>query len=428
MLNASQLSSHRLKHGYYIVDGKTYNNKFLALTNRSTSSDMRFYFNDDAYSAVNWSVEPSEDLYELYRQRAQQLRDKYDNLVLYYSGGIDSITILNTFLANNIKLDGVVMYGTWKLDQKYQQNNLDVVEQNRVGIPLIKALEQKYNTKINLYLLDTTDMYKNFKSDDFVYNVNTFLGPRMYCHNFYWQDPWMQSWLMKGNTAFIRGIDKPRVLVEDNHWCLGFLDSQIIDSSPAGMYDKSNDHAITEYFFWTPDFTPLIVKQAHTVIKYFEQHLPAHLFPKLCTKTASFDQGTYFKYVDPLIYGKYTPQKPGEEKPYFSLPKSIAPSLVQKDLWFYQTGNSEMKQEFDVWKAGVNRLQSTINPAYLNSSNGRNKDQPYDTWIQKIFNEFNLSGIEVPDLSQPHILWGTVGTWSKFYQIKPYTPSTSINP
>lgn len=420
MFDISQISQHRLKHGHYVVDGKTYNNKFLALSNRNSSSDMKFYFNDDEFSKVNWSQEPAEDLYELYRQRAQQLRDQYEYLVLYFSGGIDSITILNVFLENKIPLDGVVMYGTWKLDQKYQDKNLDVIEQNRVGVPLIRALEQKYKTKINLYLLDTTDMYKNFKSDDFVYNVNTFLGPRMFCHNFYWQDPWMQNWIMKGNTAFIRGIDKPRVFVENNAWHLGFLDTQIIDSSPAGLYNKYCDYAITEYFFWTPDFTPLIVKQAHTIIDYFEKHLPAELFPKLCTKTSVFDQGTYFKYIDPLIYGRYTPQRPGEEKPYFSLPKSIAPSLVQKDLWFYQTGDNEMKKEFEVWKAGINRLQNTINPAYLNTDGGKNKSQPYNQWIQNIFNEFNLSGIEMPDKNQPHILWGTLGTWSKFHKIKEF--------
>lgn len=419
MFSKETVSEHRKKHGYYIVDGVSYNNKHHALCHKHSTSDFKWYFNDDAFDNVNWEAEPSLDLYELYRQRALQLRQQYDYLVLYFSGGIDSITILRTFLDNNIKIDGVVMYGTWKLDQRYQQNNLDVIEQNEVGVPYLLKVEREYNTKINWYMLDTTDFYQNFRDDDWIFAVNTFLGPRMFCHNFYWQDPWMQRWLNKGTTAFIRGIDKPRVVLEDNWWKLGFLDVQVIDSTPSGVYDARNDHAITEYFFWTPDFADLLRKQCHVVINWFEQNLNHELLGRLCTKSRHFDQALYYKYVDPLIYGRYTSQNPGDEKPYFSLPKSIAPSLVQKDLWFYQTGNHEMTKEFGIWKQGINRLMTSIDPAHFNITVNKSRHEDYDHWISKVYREFNLDGIDLPQLGQPHVLWGTVGVWAKMHPIRP---------
>jgi hypothetical protein len=418
MFNLDSISQHRKKHGYYIVDGETHNNKFVALSKKTTDSNFKFYFNDDVFSQFDWSIEPDEDLYELYRQRALQLRKTYDYLVLYFSGGIDSITILRTFLDNDIKLDGIVVYGTWKLDQKYQHLNLDVIEQNKVGVPYLQSLEKQYNKNLNYHLLDTTDFYHNFQDENWVFSCNTFLGPRMFCHNFYWQDPWMQEWLNKGNTAFIRGIDKPRVLLKNNKWHLGFLDVQCIDSSPSGVYDKRNDYAITEYFFWTPDFPKLISKQCHTVINYFENNLSSSALSRITTKTDNFDQALYYKYVDPLIYGRYTPQAPGEDKPYFSLPKSIAPTLVQKDLWFYQTGSSEMKREFDIWKKGINHLTSLIDPSAFNITKNKSTELPYNQWINGIYKEFNLDGVDIPKIGEPHVLWGTVGTWAQLHPIR----------
>jgi len=51
----------------------------------------------------------SESLDFLYALRARQLREKYDYLVLYFSGGADSTNILKTFIDNNIFLDEIVM-------------------------------------------------------------------------------------------------------------------------------------------------------------------------------------------------------------------------------------------------------------------------------------------------------------------------------
>jgi hypothetical protein len=89
---------HRKKLGYYQVGNQCFTNKYMALNHSSQSDNFHFDFNNDVFSNCNWSQEPSDDLYEIYRKRAQQLRDRYDNLVLYFSGGVDSTVILMTFL------------------------------------------------------------------------------------------------------------------------------------------------------------------------------------------------------------------------------------------------------------------------------------------------------------------------------------------
>ena len=56
---------------------------------------------------LDWTVEPKQSLSELYRQRAQYLRDHFDYLILMYSGGSDSHQTLMSFIGNGIFLDEV---------------------------------------------------------------------------------------------------------------------------------------------------------------------------------------------------------------------------------------------------------------------------------------------------------------------------------
>jgi hypothetical protein len=56
----------------------------------------------DTFKNFNKDLLGKIPLKTLYKERAQQLRDNYDELILYYSGGSDSHNILHTFLQNNI--------------------------------------------------------------------------------------------------------------------------------------------------------------------------------------------------------------------------------------------------------------------------------------------------------------------------------------
>ena len=60
------------------------------------------------FNIFDWSKEPTESWKELKKQRAQHIRDNYDYVVLYFSGGSDSTTVLNSFYDNNIYIDEIV--------------------------------------------------------------------------------------------------------------------------------------------------------------------------------------------------------------------------------------------------------------------------------------------------------------------------------
>ena len=76
------------KHGYYIVGWKKFYNKTQALQySNKIKFNARWVFNDDVYGSIDWSIPVETPLVQLYKQRALQLREKYDHLILHYSGG-----------------------------------------------------------------------------------------------------------------------------------------------------------------------------------------------------------------------------------------------------------------------------------------------------------------------------------------------------
>ena len=100
-------------NGYYTVNDQRYDNKITALIRASElKTDVKWHYFDDIFiNAHKNNVLSDTNLEDLYKIRAQQLRDSYDYLILNYSGGSDSHNILHTFLKNNIKLDCI--YVQW---------------------------------------------------------------------------------------------------------------------------------------------------------------------------------------------------------------------------------------------------------------------------------------------------------------------------
>ena len=93
---------------YRVGDLATYSKLEAIELHVKTGIHPQWDFNDAVFSSYNWTKEPTESILELYRQRAQQLRDQYDYIVLCYSGGADSDNVLRSFVDNDIRIDEVV--------------------------------------------------------------------------------------------------------------------------------------------------------------------------------------------------------------------------------------------------------------------------------------------------------------------------------
>ena len=94
------------KLGYYTVGQEKFYSKPMALTKATETNQFpEWNFSNETFGAQNWLIEPNINILDLYRIRAQQLRDKYDYIRLEFSGGGDSTTALYSFINNGIHLD-----------------------------------------------------------------------------------------------------------------------------------------------------------------------------------------------------------------------------------------------------------------------------------------------------------------------------------
>jgi hypothetical protein len=156
-----------LKHGYYTYNDQIYFFRQDALDMMLATGDyagkINFHYNDDIFSSIDWSKKIDVDISDLYRQRAQQLRDSHKYLILAFSGGSDSTQVLWTFLKNNIFLDEIQIMCNEKAISRLDRHMMLAdsefqmfLEYERAVVPMLKIVKElSPNTKINI--IDTSD-------------------------------------------------------------------------------------------------------------------------------------------------------------------------------------------------------------------------------------------------------------------------------
>jgi hypothetical protein len=374
--------------GYYVVNGIQYRNKTMALLACRNGQWPEYYFNDDVFSMHDWTIEPSDTLTEIYKKRALQIREKYEKVILLFSGGIDSVTVLRSFVDNDIPIDGIVSYGAFSANNP--ESLLRNAEIYNCAIPYIKKLEKKTGKKLPYHLIDDWPMMQKMSDESWLFSTNgSSLSPETYAYNFHTHDSFVQDIMSQGRTVLLRGIDKPRVMY-DGRWHIRFLDCQTGGFHTSGLMTDETNWYDVDYFFWTRDMPELLIKQGHVIKNWFESYFAQNpqmvglrdaLFaaPGCHNPKSTFKNENYYTWIDPLIYGDYLSDLPGQEKSYFSVGKSSHVNSMIKDHVFFDYAPEAVKK---VWDHGIDFARSAIDPMYLNGFDGNN-EVDRNTFIEK---------------------------------------------
>lgn len=250
---------------YWEVDGKKYYRNADALVASSESnSKIKFYYHNDAFDRFNWEVEPPQTFNQLCAIRAQQLRDNYKYLRLWYSGGADSHTVLRTFLDNNIHLDEIAMIRVGVIDEFDTHANVEI---NRRSVPYLNSIRHSIpKTKISTVDISASDYLEYYQSDDW------FLQARIY--DFAddagviisgYESIERGGLSIPDDCAEITGGDKSKLIRHDDVYYI-----PIVDSSFPYLHITT-----LEEFYITPDLPELHSKQSHVL-----KHLLENMFPK----------------------------------------------------------------------------------------------------------------------------------------------------
>ena len=106
MVDFDQIKQNR--YVYSKETGKKYFSNQELFQSNEKHKNLIYELDGGKWSNFNWLIEPSESFDKLLKERCIQLRDKYNYLILYFSGGSDSETTLQSFIRSEIHLDEIV--------------------------------------------------------------------------------------------------------------------------------------------------------------------------------------------------------------------------------------------------------------------------------------------------------------------------------
>jgi hypothetical protein len=161
------------KFGYYTVgDRKTYSKLQSIEWQQETGLFPEWNFNDSVFDSFDWTEEPTESLWDLYKARARQIRNEYDYVVLWYSGGSDSHNMLDAWISAGLQIDEIAV--TWNYcatRDPYDHQNEEIT---RVVLTRIEELRQQ-GLDFRFRLVDISQMCIDMIDDwgdDFGYKIN----------------------------------------------------------------------------------------------------------------------------------------------------------------------------------------------------------------------------------------------------------------
>jgi hypothetical protein len=356
------------KLGCYRVGDLKFYSKLQAIEYmQKTGVHLHWDFNEAVFSSYDWTVEPQETILELYRQRAQQLRDQYDYIALFWSGGADSETVRKSFTDNDIKLDEIVTYCSYQgSDDKIDRMNSELFFRT---IPQAEQLKYDF-PEMKFRILDQSSMFFEYFDKetkfDWIYNINMMLSANNIVRDSIGLKvkEWADIIHSGKKLCVLWGHDKPRIFHENNQFSFKFID--IIDNGPKVKSMAGLEPYTDELFFWTPDFPKILIKQGHLIKNYLNSNLDTS--PFIGTKNTQLAYKTHNdkKYwinnhgVHSIIYPQWNPLTFDAGKP-----KSII--FSPRDQWFFNLEEDNYAKKS--WYMGIEHLNTLIPNYWKNNPN-----------------------------------------------------------
>jgi len=360
--------------GYWSVDNTYFLNKSecLRYATQIKNYNVEFHYFDNFYSALRWNNEPSDSLEELYKRRAQQLREKYDYIILAYSGGADSCNVLNSFLDNGIPIDDIVtsypIGAIEKLKPFFNPNNREasnlIFEFSEAAEPKLQEVARKYpNVKISI--LDHTKTAIDLLAHSKLHLMPVAgigASPSLAGHYLIAQK--VREYSEKGKTVLLTGVDKPRMGYNPSNKKFGVWFDDITLVWGNHVRDAHNGFKpTTEHFYYSIDMPELWQKQCHIMRRTLEpivtnDHRP-EFYNNIHFRTPKGHEvfKVHNMFFKKILYKDWTQDIFQAEKPsgYF---------FQEHSNWFFKTNLTDQRTK-DFHYGQVMEFISGIDPRFI---------------------------------------------------------------
>ena len=354
--------------GYYTVGThfKTYS-KLLAIEEmQRTGTHLEWHFNKAQYSAFDWTQEPSESLDELYRRRAQQIRDNYDYVVLWYSGGPDSWCMLDTFIRHGIKIDEIAHIHSYAADQ--DRHSVFNEEIFFTAIPHAqKIIEQ--NPGIQQRVVDISEIIDKIylRPDvkfDYIYNIKGIASANSLARSYIreYVDDYKRIIDSGKKMCFLWGSEKPRIKQFDNQYHACFID--VFSETNLRLQSMADQGYYDEWFYWAPDTAKIVAKQSHILLKIINNE-PGTSAWWTTSGGAHIPQNRSGQYLRNDVYHDMI--YPGWDPGTLVAPKPQNLLLSERDNWFWNQ-NSSTAENLKNAQGGINELLKRVGSYWVNNT------------------------------------------------------------
>lgn len=364
------------KLGYYLCDNLEFDSKIQAcLHSVKTLKPIQWVFNNDVFKTYDWTVEPEETLDQLYDQRARQIREQYDYIILSYSGGSDSNNILTAFERQGLHIDEIVVNTMSKASSRAMTvdiNNTDAYNAPEAEHELHTLNRLNYirsvmpNTKITVVDLSDYLFESLEKAGDasWVLTKREGVNPAgMTRFNYLHFTDVRKQFDKDKKIGIIVGIEKPRTMIHRGSFFMLFADRST-NMITIAEHLKDYPNSTIEFFYWSPDCVPLLIKQGHVIKRWLEA------FPEnqpLWVREESLKGKVYRQIHDPLL--RQLLYTTWNEK-WFQSKKAVGDWSSEFDQWFedlYKDTNA-----YKVWEEGIKYLEDNLTPFLKQTTDGKN--------------------------------------------------------
>jgi hypothetical protein len=273
-----------LAHGYYICNGIAFASKIDAgIFSATVNKPIEWIFHQEVFSKHAWHIEPTESLDQLYDRRSRQLREKYDYLILSYSGGADSNNILESFIRQGLHLDEIVTNHLSRLTKKITVLDPNVKSSWNFGAEHILQATPRLQyihdnlPKTKITELDVSDMVLDClgdfeKNDDWALHTNGRITPSQVARYNYFHFGSMKKQFDKNlSIGIIVGVDKPKTHIKSNNNFYMSFNDRTVNIAPVDDFNVDYTNTTTELFYWSTDSLDMLCKQAHTIKHWLEE-------------------------------------------------------------------------------------------------------------------------------------------------------------
>jgi hypothetical protein len=361
------------KLGYYTVDNLEFDSKIKAcIFATQHKKSVNWHFNDQIFDSFDWNQEPVESLDTLYDRRARELREKYDYIIISYSGGADSHNIVESFIRQGLHIDEIIVNTMEEANQKFtivdptiKNPENAAAEHYLQTIPRLEDI-RKRNSKIKITILDLSnylfESWLEAGDASWIMDKREGLNPLNVTRFNYLHFSEVRKNFDKGKSiGLILGVEKPRTFIHSNgKFYIRFTD-RATNIITVENHIKEYSNSVVEYFYWSPDSIHILCKQAHIIKRWLE------MFPQYQNlwfhknMTAETFRLTHERILRPMIYSSWNNE-------WYQADKATKDWHSEFDSWFID--GEKGSTQHNIWLEGLSYVTENAKD-YINFDNGK---------------------------------------------------------